>query len=69
MGLLGLHNRPVSGPEIVDFGDLNGRKPAQNPFNVWWSASHPTILVGFWTGLRPFRLPKSTMSGLETDRL
>ena len=31
MGLLGFQIRPVSGPEIADFGGLNGPKSLQNP--------------------------------------
>ena len=31
MGLFGFRIRPVSGPEIVDFGGLNGLNPVQNP--------------------------------------
>ena len=34
MGLLGFQNRPVSGPEIVDLGILNGPKLVQNLFKV-----------------------------------
>jgi len=35
IGLLGFQNRPVSGPEIVDFCGLDGPKQAQNPFPVF----------------------------------
>ncbi len=31
MRLFGLQIRPVSGPEIVNFGDLSGPEPLQNP--------------------------------------
>ena len=34
MGLFGFQFRPVSGPEIVDFGGLNGPIPVQSPFKV-----------------------------------
>ena len=34
MGLLGFQNKPVSEPEIVDFGGLNGPKPVRNPFKM-----------------------------------
>ena len=56
MGLFGFQTRPVSGPEIVGFGGLNGLNPIKNQ-------------VKAVTGLGPFKHQKSTISGPETRRI
>ena len=67
MGLLGFQNRPVSGPEIVDFCGLNGPRPVQNPFKmVGREALHH--FEWFWIDLGPLREQSSTIFGPETGR-
>jgi hypothetical protein len=47
MGLLGFQIRPVSGPDIADFGGLRRPKPLRNPSNMMGREAAPPFWMGF----------------------